>query len=152
MDRRGGRKNGKNSGKKFPVKIAGFPLPLYLGILALVIVCMYTGCLPGGIVGGMIFLMVLGEGLNAIGNSVPVVKTYLGGSVICILGAAVIQAAGLIPEQTHAIIDNFVNQEGFLVFYISALITGSLFNIDRDLLIRATMSFFRRRSSLWRWG
>ena len=99
---------------------------------------MYTGCLPGGIVGGMIFLMVLGEGLNAIGNSVPVVKTYLGGSVICILGAAVIQAAGLIPEQTHAIIDNFVNQEGFLVFYISALITGSLFNIDRDLLIRAT--------------
>lgn len=118
----------------------------------MVIVCMYTGCLPGGIVGGMIFLMVLGEGLNAIGNSVPVVKTYLGGSVICILGAAVIQAAGLIPEQTHAIIDNFVNQEGFLVFYISALITGSLFNIDRDLLIRATVSFFRRRLSLWRWG
>ena len=105
---------GKIPDKKFPVKIAGFPLPLYLGILALVIVCMYTGCLPGGIVGGMIFLMVLGEGLNAIGNSVPVVKTYLGGSVICILGAAVIQAAGLIPEQTHAIIDNFVNQEGFL--------------------------------------
>ncbi|WP_368378918.1 2-hydroxycarboxylate transporter family protein, partial [[Clostridium] symbiosum] len=130
---------GKIPDKKFPVKIAGFPLPLYLGILALVIVCMYTGCLPGGIVGGMIFLMVLGEGLNAIGNSVPVVKTYLGGSVICILGAAVIQAAGLIPEQTHAIIDNFVNQEGFLVFYISALITGSLFNIDRDLLIRATV-------------
>ena len=45
---------GKIPDKKFPVKIAGFPLPLYLGILALVIVCMYTGCLPGGIVGGMI--------------------------------------------------------------------------------------------------
>ena len=65
-------------------------------------------------------------------------KTYLGGSVICILGAAVIQALGLIPEQTHEILDNFVNKEGFLVFYISALITGSLFNIDRGLLIRAT--------------
>ncbi len=57
---------------------------------------------------------------------------------ICILGAAVIQALGLIPEQTHEILDNFVNKEGFLVFYISALITGSLFNIDRGLLIRAT--------------
>lgn len=66
-------------------------------------------------------------------------KTYLGGSVICILGAAVIQALGLIPEQTHEILDNFVNKEGFLVFYISALITGSLFNIDRGLLIRATV-------------
>ena len=94
--------------------------------------------------GGIVFvlsiaLMVLGEGLNFLGNHTPVVKTYLGGSVICILGAAVIQALGLIPEQTHEILDNFVNKEGFLVFYISALITGSLFNIDRGLLIRATV-------------
>ena len=119
--------------------IAGFSIPLYLGILALVVVCMYMDCLPSGLVGGMIALMVLGEGLNFLGNHTPVVKTYLGGSVICILGAAVIQALGLIPEQTHEILDNFVNKEGFLVFYISALITGSLFNIDRGLLIRATV-------------
>ncbi len=119
--------------------IAGFSIPLYLGILALVVVCMYMDCLPVGLVGGMIVLMVLGEGLNFLGNHTPVVKTYLGGSVICILGAAVIQALGLIPEQTHEILDNFVNKEGFLVFYISALITGSLFNIDRGLLIRATV-------------
>lgn len=119
--------------------IAGFSIPLYLGILALVVVCMYMDCLPVGLVGGMIALMVLGEGLNFLGNHTPVVKTYLGGSVICILGAAVIQALGLIPEQTHEILDNFVNKEGFLVFYISALITGSLFNIDRGLLIRATV-------------
>lgn len=119
--------------------IAGFSIPLYLGILALVVVCMYMDCLPAGLVGGMIALMVLGEGLNFSGNHTPVVKTYLGGSVICILGAAVIQALGLIPEQTHEILDNFVNKEGFLVFYISALITGSLFNIDRGLLIRATV-------------
>ena len=119
--------------------IAGFSIPLYLGILALVVVCMYIDCLPAGLVGGMIALMVLGEGLNFLGNHTPVVKTYLGGSVICILGAAVIQALGLIPEQTHEILDNFVNKEGFLVFYISALITGSLFNIDRGLLIRATV-------------
>ena len=103
------------------------------------VVCMYMDCLPEGLVGGMIALMVLGEGLNFLGNHTPVVKTYLGGSVICILGAAVIQALGLIPEQTHEILDNFVNKEGFLVFYISALITGSLFNIDRGLLIRATV-------------
>ena len=119
--------------------IAGFPIPLYLGILVLVVVCMYMDCLPAGLVGGMIALMVLGEGLNFLGNNIPIVKTYLGGSVLCSLGAAVIQALGLIPAQTHEILDNFVNKEGFLVFYISALITGSLFNIDRGLLIRATV-------------
>lgn len=131
-----GEKNERK--REWPV-IAGFPLPLYLLILVLVILCMYADCIPAGMVGGMIVLMVLGEGLNAIGNSVPVVKTYLGGSVICILGAAVIQALGLIPEGTHQILDQFVNEDGFLVFYISALITGSLFYIDRDLLLRATV-------------
>ncbi|MEG2870017.1 MAG: 2-hydroxycarboxylate transporter family protein [Clostridium sp.] len=125
--------------KKCRIQVAGFPLPLYLGIALLVVVCMYTGCLPGGFVGGFIVLMVLGEGLNAIGNYLPIVKTYLGGSVICILGAAAIQSLGLIPQETHAILDKFVNQDGFLVFYISALITGSLFNIDRDLLLKATV-------------
>ena len=33
----------------------------------------------------------------------------------------------------------FINDSGFLIFYISALITGSLFNIDRKLLLRATV-------------
>ncbi len=119
--------------------VAGFPILLYLGILALVMVCMYADCLPDGLVGGLLVLMVLGEGLNVLGNTVPVVRTYLGGSVVCILGAAVIQAAGLIPAGTHQLLDRFVNEEGFLVFYISALITGSLFNIDRNLLLRATV-------------
>lgn len=124
---------------KSQYRILGLPLPLYLAVALLAAICMYAGCLPGGFVGGFLLLIVFGEGLNAIGNSLPVVKTYLGGSVICILGAAVIRSAGLIPAETHRMIDKFVNQDGFLVFYISALITGSLFNIDRKLLIKATI-------------
>lgn len=125
--------------KKVTPRVAGLPLPLYLGIAALTAICMYAGCLPAGMVGGLLVLMIFGEGLNAIGNSLPIVRTYLGGSVICILGAAAISSAGLIPKETTEIINKFVNHDGFLVFYISALITGSLFNIDRDLLLRATV-------------
>ena len=121
------------------VKILGLPLPLYLAVLALTVACMAAGCIPKNLVPAFLVLMVIGEGLNTIGNSVPVVKTYLGGSVICILGAAVIEAAGLLPRQTFETLDYFVNDSGFLIFYIAALITGSLFNIDRNLLIRATV-------------
>ena len=120
-------------------KVAGFPLPLYVLILALTAACMFTGCVPKSLVPAFLVLMVFGEGLNAIGNNVPVVKTYLGGSVICILGSAVLAAGGLIPEQTIETLDYFVNDSGFLIFYIAALICGSLFNIDRNLLLRATV-------------
>lgn len=120
-------------------KVVGFPLPLYVLILALTAACMFMGCVPKSLVPAFLVLMVFGEGLNAIGNNVPVVKTYLGGSVICILGSAILTAGGLIPEQTIETLDYFVNDSGFLIFYIAALICGSLFNIDRNLLLRATV-------------
>lgn len=120
-------------------KILGLPLPLYFAVLLLTLACMVTGCVPNSLVPAFLVLMVFGEGLNTIGNTVPVVKTYLGGSVICILGTALIEALGIIPQQTFDTLDHFVNESGFLIFYISALITGSLFNIDRNLLLRATV-------------
>ena len=121
------------------IKIAGFPLPLYLGILVILYICMQLGCLPGGIVGGLLILMVVGEGLNTLGKTIPVVRTYLGGSVACILGGAILTAAGFFPASSLEIADSFVNEQNFLIFYIAALICGSLFNIDRDLLLRATV-------------
>ena len=120
-------------------KILGLPMPLYTVVFLLTAACMVIGCVPDSLVPAFLVLMVFGEGLNTIGNTVPVVKTYLGGSVICILGAAVIRAVGLIPQQTFETLDSFVNGHGFLIFYIAALITGSLFNIDRNLLLKATV-------------
>ena len=47
-------------------KVAGFPLPLYVLILALTAACMFTGCVPKSLVPAFLVLMVFGEGLNAI--------------------------------------------------------------------------------------
>lgn len=120
-------------------RVAGLPLGLYLAALALTLGCMYAGCIPKSMVPALLVLMVLGEGMAALGNIIPVVKTYLGGSVVCILGGAIITYLGLVPPQTRETLDYFINDSGFLVFYIAALITGSLLNVDRDLLLRATV-------------
>ena len=120
-------------------KVAELPLGLYLVILGLTLLCMYTGCVPKSMIPAMLVLMVLGEGLAALGNNIPVIKTYLGGSVVCILGGALITYFKLLPPQTLDTMAYFINDSGFLVFYIAALITGSLFNVDRGLLLRATV-------------
>ena len=121
------------------VQVAGMPLWLYLLCLALTLGCMYAGVIPQKMIPALLVLMVLGEGLAALGNTIPVIKTYFGGSVMCVVGGAMVTYAGLIPEQTHETLSVFINDSGFLVFYIAALITGSLFNVDRGLLLRATV-------------
>ena len=120
-------------------RVAGMPLWLYLVCLALTLGCMYAGVIPQKMIPALLVLMVLGEGLAALGNTIPVIKTYFGGSVMCVVGGALVTYAGLIPEQTHETLSLFINDSGFLVFYIAALITGSLFNVDRGLLLRATV-------------
>ena len=78
LERRQEGKAGMGAGHKDHGRtILGMPLGLYLGVLALTSVCMYMGCVPKSLVPAFLVLMVFGEGLNAIGNTVPVGKTYL---------------------------------------------------------------------------
>ena len=120
-------------------RVAGLPLPLYLALLGLLFLALWRGVIPAGMPGGLFLLLVLGEGLNELGKNVPIVRTYFGGSVVCVLGGAALSALGLFPAGSMGLLDRFVQQEGFLIFYIAALITGSLFQIDRRLLFRASL-------------
>ena len=121
------------------IRVASFPLPLYMLMLTLSGVCMYAESLPANMVGAFFFLMVMGEGLSSLGNAVPVVRTFLGGSVVCTLGGAFLAYIGFVPAPVFDTVSTFVNDSGFLTLYICGLITGSLFNIDRKLLLRASL-------------
>lgn len=120
-------------------RIADLPLPLYFLALALAAICTMTDSLPANMVGAFFFLVIVGEGLCTLGNHIPVVRTFLGGSVVCCLGGAFLTYAELIPPSVFNSLSSFVNNSGFLTLYICGLITGSLFNIDRNLLLRASL-------------
>ena len=120
------------------VKIACLPLPLYLISLGLAAACLLTDSVPSNMVGAFFLLILLGEGLSTLGGAIPVVRTYLGGSVVCTLGGAFLAYWGLIPTPVVDSLSEFINS-GFLTLYICGLITGSLFNIDRNLLLRASL-------------
>ncbi len=124
------------------VKISGIPLFIYLAITALVAVCMVMNWLPGGMIGALAIMMVFGFLLNAIGDNLPIVKTFLGGgAIVCIFGSASMVSAGLIPASVIENVDTFMNATGFLNFYIAALITGSILGMDRKLLLKASLRF-----------
>ena len=121
------------------LRIAGLPLPYYLLALMLSAVSLWTDSLPANMVGAFFFLLTVGEGLSALGSRIPVVRTFLGGSVVCTLGGAFLTYIGVVPAPVVDALRVFVNESGFLTLYICGLITGSLFNIDRTLLLRASL-------------
>ncbi|MCI6639551.1 MAG: 2-hydroxycarboxylate transporter family protein [Pygmaiobacter massiliensis] len=129
----------KNEHGILSVQIADLPLMVYLAALAVAAACLFCDSLPANMVGAFFFLLVAGEGLNRLGGALPIVKTYLGGSVVCIFGGALLAYWHCIPATAMNTLSAFINNHGFLTLYICGLITGSLFNIDRRLLLRASV-------------
>lgn len=124
------------------IKIYGISLPLYSLICFIVISAAISGILPTNMVGALALLMVLGGLFNFLGSNLPIVKTYLGGgAVFCIFASAALVTFNILPNDAIDNCSNFLNNVGFLDFYIAALITGSIFGMNRDLLIKSAIRF-----------
>ena len=62
-------------------KLAGLKLPVFIVVLILSIISIYTNTLPKGMVGAFFILLIFGELFNLIGNKTPIINTFFGGGV-----------------------------------------------------------------------
>ncbi len=123
-------------------RIMGISLPVFGALTAVVLIGTYMGVLPKGMIGAFAVMMIIGAILNEIGTHLPIVKSYLGGGpIVIIFGSAALATYSVLPEATVEIIKNFMVGEGFLDFYIAALIAGSILGMNKQLLIRAAVRY-----------
>lgn len=128
--------------KREKVSIFNIPIGLFLGIVLITLVAMYTGNLPAGMIGAVLILMVLGEFLGWVGDKTPILRSYLGGgAILAIFGSAFMVHTNLIPVETSEMIVDFMQAGGFLNFYIVAIIAGSILGIDSKILLKVGSRF-----------
>nr|WP_074435632.1 2-hydroxycarboxylate transporter family protein [Oceanobacillus jeddahense] len=117
------------------IKIFNIPILWFLTLSIIAIGAMYAEVLPGGIIGSLLIMMILGELFGWIGDNTPIVKTFLGGgAIVAIFGAAFLVYSGIMPGYTVTMIDEFMTSGEFLNFYIAALITGSILGMNPQTL------------------
>lgn len=123
-------------------KLLGMRPLLYLVVLAVTLAAVYLKVLPKNMVGAMLVLLVVGELLHTIGDKTPIINTFFGGGpiVAIIVGSALVYY-GVFPAETAETVSTFMKKNGFLDFYIAALITGSILGMNRKLLIRAAVRY-----------
>ena len=124
------------------IKIMGMSLPMYLLAAVVILYAAMTEILPENMVGALAVMMILGSALNLMGNKIPMIRSYLGGgAVFCIFASSALATFGILPKAVVENCKDFMNNVGFLDFYIAALITGSILGMDRDLLKKAAVRF-----------
>ncbi|UUM10915.1 2-hydroxycarboxylate transporter family protein [Clostridiaceae bacterium HFYG-1003] len=124
-------------------KIMGLSLPVYFGLLAVLLGAIALGVLPKGMIGAFLFMMVVGALLDVIGNNTPIVKTFFGGGpIVIIFGSAALVYFNILPKEVTDNVTTFMKGGGFLDFYIAALITGSILGMSKKLLMKAAIRYF----------
>ncbi|SCJ26311.1 Citrate transporter [uncultured Eubacterium sp.] len=134
--------SGMKKSKINEIKIMGMSLPVYIIVAFVILYAAMTGILPENMVGALAIMMVLGSALNLMGNKIPIIRSYLGGgAVFCIFASSALATFGILPSAVVENCKDFMNNVGFLDFYIAALITGSILGMNRDLLKKAAVRF-----------
>lgn len=144
------------------LSLFNIPLPIWLVISLVTITAAYIGVLPVGMTGCFLFMVVLGEILNLVGEKTPVIRSYFGGgAIVIIFGSALLHYFHLFPEtvkvgeetvkyaqfwKSYDLVGSinafFKPTGGFLDWYIAALITGSILGMNRKLLLKASGRYF----------
>lgn len=123
------------------VKLLGIEWPAFLIILIVTLAAMYLDFLPASMAGMIPLLLVIGESMRFVGDRIPIVKDYLGGgSVVVLLGCAALVMLGVIPATTAEATKDFMNKV-FINFALAALCCGSIFGMDRNLLIKSSLRY-----------
>ncbi len=123
-------------------RIASLPLLVFALVAAVLVVAMFLGVLPEGMIGAFALIMVVGGLFAFVGDHTPIVKDYLGGApLVCVFGAAALVQFHVLPEAVTDNVKRFMKDDGFLNFYIAALITGSILGMDAKLLTRAGIRY-----------
>lgn len=124
-------------------KIMGLPIAVYGGLLAVLLLAIFMGVLPTGMIGAFAFMMIIGSLLDLIGNNTPIIKTFFGGGpIVVIFGSAALVYFNILPVEITENVVTFMKGGGFLDFYIAALITGSILGMSKKLLIKAAVRYF----------
>ena len=115
----------------------------FIGFFAVVVGAIYVGALPAAMTGGFAICIALSALLSYLGDRTPIIKDYFGGGAFMVLfGCAFLVYFKVIPEATLTQVKEFTNAPGgFLNFYITLLIAGSLLGVNRLTLRSAIVRY-----------
>ena len=123
-------------------QIFGMSAKLFSIPLVAILLVHFTDSLPKGLVGALAFSFVFGAVFGEIGDRLPVFKEYIGGApVLIFLAAALFVHQGWFTDREVEIVTFFMKKSKFLTLYIIVLMTGSIFAVNRKLLLRSLVGY-----------
>lgn len=124
------------------LRIGIIPLPIYVLLVGLIVAFVLTGKVPGEISMAIAVLVVCGFTCAEIGRRLPFFKRIGAGAIVATFLPSALAFHHLLPEKLLTMVTNFTNVSNFMYLFIASIIVGSIFSMDRYVLIRGFAKIF----------
>ncbi|WP_316386991.1 2-hydroxycarboxylate transporter family protein (plasmid) [Enterococcus faecium] len=121
------------------IKIGFIPLSLYIILVLAYLAMTISNIVPeNDMLVSLGIMTVFAYLLEEIGKTIPILKD-LGGKVLVVtfLPAFLVYKHWL-PQSTVTVVSDFMNNNNFLMFFITLLVVGSIASMNRETLVKAT--------------
>ncbi|NTL39020.1 2-hydroxycarboxylate transporter family protein [Enterococcus faecium] len=121
------------------IKIGFIPLSLYIMLVLAYLAMTISNIVPeNDMLVSLGIMTVFAYLLEEIGKTIPILKD-LGGKVLGVtfLPAFLVYKHWL-PQSTVTVVSDFMNNNNFLMFFITLLVVGSIASMNRQTLVKAT--------------
>ena len=123
-------------------RIGIIPLPIYVLLIGLIAALVAVGEIKSDGPTMIVVLVVGGFTCAEIGKRIPVLRNIGAGAIFATFIPSALAYYHLIPRQIETSIVEFTKSTNFLYLFIASIIVGSIFAMDRDVLIRGFLKIF----------
>ncbi len=123
-------------------RIGIVPAPVFLLIGITLAAMVVTGKVPSDILVNIAVLSVGGFACAEIGKRIPLVNQMGAGAILATFIPSYLVFAHVLPKPMVSSITDFTKNSNFLYLFISAIIVGSIFGMDRRILISGFLKIF----------
>jgi Na+/citrate or Na+/malate symporter len=127
------------SGGRSWARIGGIPLLIFAIIFVGVMGAAIAEVIPETFMGGLALALVLGMGLNWIGEQIPVLKDLGFGTILAVLVPAILIEISVLPTTTRDFQDAFFGD--LTSFAVPGLLVGSVLAMPKSVLVQAGIRF-----------
>lgn len=118
-----------------PVPVAILLIPLIWGFVA-------TGKVPADITMAIALLSIGGFACAEIGKRLPIVRHIGAAAIFATFIPSALAYYKILPEPVLGAVTDFTKNSNFLYLFIAAIIVGSIFGMDRQVLIKGFLKIF----------
>lgn len=116
-------------------RIGIVPLPVFLGILAIIVTYLRLDQLPSDLTMNILILTAGGFACAELGRHIPLFKRIGAAAILATFVPSFLVYAEVIPPALKQSIATFTDQSNFLYLFIGSIIVGSILGMDRRMLV-----------------